>query len=884
MEFIRVKIGGKLISIWRLLILMVVMLVTVVFAEATDKQNWRYHPSFDCTPVKIIDTKEYTYFLVHQQIFNKSIGCYDSPSLTVFFQDKQGECNEIQPLADIADISSFDIRIVEYSQSLNSLIIGYNSGSIDIVSPEGNVKSINKRAIGTYPGENRIGRIISPCYSNDIIVCNEVGYTVIDGIDGCVKFESFLGKSVDAVFPISGKTIMFSENCLYLADDIFPENLSEYKPIPNISSVLWVAPLDERSFVLVRGIAGGNGELLTATLQEEGSLAFTSLCQDQFVAKSDNESVVSRYEGNFIQNRDGYLFYSKSKVWQLLRNENEFWAVKSIPLDRPDSPIGSWDFNTFLTYADRGMFLKRLAPSINSNLEWVNDGEGIRPKAPSVFISTKMDFTSEYGLLLANHGAEQLFPNMSVVTPSLLTSWNGKEWISHSHSYMSEPPRKIRENEKFLSLWNSYKNRYPVSDPTGICVDPMCPDMAIIPSTFGGVIFQNLKQPEEVPIRICSPTDPLASLPGSMPVMRDQNWTSFCSMSAPKFDAASTLWLTYLNFAGSEGKGEGKILLKYFSKEKRRELYKTPIEALPDSDVFGTINIPYYQSPNGFSAVLPFIHADSKNYVVADLQSWNKGLYIVNHKGSLEDCSDDEIKWVQGYITSDGRKIDFIRDWAIVEDPVNGNVIVSYYNGLATFHPSSAVTHDGYIIGEDISVLKSGERVIPSICQVNNIIFDTVGRMWIATNNQGVVCISADRKSVEYRLTAETTPLPTDKVYGIGWNPQTHSLMISTHLGLVEFTPDITTPDSENKDVIIYPNRILPDYSETVCFRNLSVGSTITVRDKKGKEVIQLHSGSSPVLTWDLKDNSGKRLPSGVYKIDIDGTVNPLELIILSPR
>lgn len=219
----------------------------------------------------------------------------------------------------------------------------------------------------------------------------------------------------------------------------------------------------------------------------------------------------------------------------------------------------------------------------------------------------------------------------------------------------------------------------------------------------------------------------------------------------------------------------------------------------------------------------------------------------------------------------------------MIEDPVNGNVIMAYYDGLATFHPSAEVTADGYIYGEDFTLTATGERILPSVCMVTNMTFDTFGRLWIATEDQGVVCLSADRERVEYRLTDATTPLPSDRVYGLGWNPEINSIMISTDSGLVEFTPDVITGNQVDKNISIYPDKVLPDYHGVVFFSNIPAYSSLTIRDKTGKEVVRLHSGSESVMTWDLKDKTDQRVSPGVYLIEHDGEVYPLELLVMSP-
>lgn len=869
----------------RLLLLVIAVLFGVEVNAGDNKKNWRLHPSFDSSPVKIVDTPDITYFLVLQQKYDKSIKNYDTPSMTVFCRDKRMESGNIIPVTDVAVLSSLDICDIEYSIPLNSLIIGYRNGTVDIVEADGVVRNVNLTGNEGYPGMNNIRNIITPSYTDDIIICNDTGYSVIDGKTGIISGEVVFGKPVDALFMTGKRAVLLTEGKIYLCNEKYPDSFDGLDSISNISSVLWAAPLDERSFAYITGSPGTTVQLSVAEIQDDASLKISNLCSDNFTTVPVGQMTGSnRYEGNFIRNRDGYLLYSEAYAWQLYCAEGGAWNAKNIPLDKSMNPIGSWDFDTFITYRDRGTFVNRSARNNGGAIEWTDSEVPCRPLAPGSFITTEMAYSPRYGLFVVNHGNEALFPGLAYISPSLLSCWDGKNWKLYSHAYFSDPPREIKEDEKYISLWHRNKERYPVFDPTGLAIDPISPDIAVFTSTFGGLTFVNLSNPDQTPIRICSPTDPLVTLPGSIAGFPDQNWTSFCALSAPSFDADSTLWFAYINLIGSEEKKEPTFLLKYITKEKRRELY-ADYRSVSVKDLFGTVDVPYYEVPGAYGRMQAFKNRSSRNYLIADMQQWERGLFVINHKGTLYDSSDDEYKRIYGYIDSSGRKIDFTLDWNIIEDPLNGNVIVAYYEGLATFHPSGDVSADGYISGRDFTVSAGGERIIPSVCMVTDMIFDSFGRLWIATQNQGVVCLSVDRKRVEYRLTKSSTPLPSDRVYGLGWNPQTNSLMVSTDLGLAEFTPDISAVNYAGSEILLYPDKITPDYHGGISLCNLPANSTITVRDKNGNNVMQLFPSSDTSLTWDLNDNTGKRIPSGVYTIEIEGKPDAKrELIVSTPK
>ena len=132
---------------------MIAGLLFMVCMCGASAAEWRLHPSFDRTPVRIIDTPENTYFLVHQQIYNKAYGGYDFPSLTLFRYDKNAADRGITPLVHDVSLSSADMRLAAYSPAGHFVIVAYGDGTMDIVDADGRVTVIDDLEKSSAPAE-----------------------------------------------------------------------------------------------------------------------------------------------------------------------------------------------------------------------------------------------------------------------------------------------------------------------------------------------------------------------------------------------------------------------------------------------------------------------------------------------------------------------------------------------------------------------------------------------------------------------------------------------------------------------------------------------------------------------------------------------------------
>ncbi len=855
----------------------VVGIMTFVFS--VNAEEWKLHPSFDRTPLRIIDTPEDTYFLVHQQIYDKSKVGYDFPSLTLFRYNKNATDKGITPLVHDVQLTSADIRMADYSPKGEYLIIVYNDGGIDLIDKDKHLTHIDKLKRYTIPGMAKVASVSFEPSTGDAWIGTDAGYMHVDAVSFTIQDVKVFDRGIDRICKFGDKLVALSGNAAWQSDVVNPLTFNEFKKISSVGSPSIMLPLGENEFAYVYGAPGVTRALMLAKF-DGTNWSVSNLGSDNFYSISANEATVNRYEANFIPNRDGYLLYSTSKAWQIYAPKNgESTRLVSISLDSNPVSLGSWDFSDFWCYRDRGTFVPRHVDfTMDSNATsaaatWTDMQDPIRPNAPAAFICTYMDYSPKYGMLVMNHGQEWHFRNDSPMNPSLLSGCINNSWNVYSHAFVT--PASVDSNDELRSIYNKYINRFPIHDPHGIIVDPINNDWIVSGSMFGGLMLQDMSDIKKNVIKFAAENDLFLDFPGVIPATPQKSWGTLSCFSPASIDNDGTIWAVYVNAFTTN-----RLQLKYLLASDREFLYKTNSLSKLSPSILKTIDFPYTESVMWCCKGLALRHKDNANKVLVCPNTSTSPIIVFDHKGTLDDTSDDSFIQISGVINRFGDQSSFVATSDIVEDPTSGNILLAATSTLFVFNLNSSVTHE-YIYGDVINFLDVLQKEnFPEACQINKVIFDENGNMWVGTDTHGVIGISKDMKTVIGKYNMSNSSLPSNTIYGLLWNPVNKSLMISTKVGLAEVFPDINT----SSDRVSFPrlniSKVLPDYSGNIEIRNLMPQQCIVIKNNAGMEINRILNSNSKVIEWDLKDKNGKRIPSGTYFIQIDN--NLLELVVMS--
>ena len=155
-----------------------------------------------------------------------------------------------------------------------------------------------------------------------------------------------------------------------------------------------------------------------------------------------------------------------------------------------------------------------------------------------------------------------------------------------------------------------------------------------------------------------------------------------------------------------------------------------------------------------------------------------------------------------------------------------------------------------------------------STIDANCIVFDSAGRKYIGTTDNGLFIISADNNTQLQNYTVQNSALLSNNVRGLAIDELTGTLYCATERGLCSVTTDaVTVPSSLNEsNVRVYPNPVSPSYSGMITIDGLTIGAEIKITTATGYVVHQGHTQSA-MYQWDGCDASGNRCASGVYNV-----------------
>lgn len=855
----------------------IVGIMTFVFS--VNAEEWKLHPSFDRTPLRIIDTPEDTYFLVHQQIYDKSKVGYDFPSLTLFRYNKNATDKGITPLVHDVQLSSADIRTVDYSPKGEYLIIVYNDGGVDLIDKDRHLTHIDKLKRYTIPGMAKVTSVSFEPSTGDAWIGTDAGYMHVDAVSFTVQEVKVFDRGIERICRFGDKLVALSENAAWQSNGINPLTFNEFKKISSVGSPSIMLPLGENEFAYVYGAPGSNSPInrvLKLARFDNSSWKVADLGQDSFYSLSNNGALVNRYESNFIPNKDGYLIYSTSKAWQLYApKDGESTKLVSISLDSNPISLGSWDFSNFWSYRDRGTFVPRHAEftmdsnATSASATWTDMQDPIRPDAPAAYICTYMDYSPKYGMLVVNHGIEWTMSGTNIVNPSLLSGLTDK-WSIYSQAYFS--PYILDTNDALRNVYEENINRFPIPDPHGVLVDTDNPDWVISGSMFGGLMFQDLSDVKKNVIKFAAENDLFSDFTGVYSVMPQKSWGTLCCFSPPAIDNNGTLWSIYSNTYTSN-----PLQLTYITSEDRKKLMCSNISEEEAEQYLKKIEFSYPKNVFWCCKVLPLHHKDNDTKIILCPNSYTTSLLLFDHKGTLEDFSDDVCIEILGLESLASERQEFIQILNILEDPQTGDIFLVSSNNIMILNLKSDISQ-GYV-KENINDSEKF-RILENI-PINNLSFDEDGNLWIATNNEGIICLSKEDRSIISRYNTKNSKIPSDCVYALKWNSDYHSLMISTKFGLAEVYPEIITNNSIKSRASVFPCNVLNNYNGNVEIRNIAPFQNVSIIDKNGRIVRVLSNEDSRILDWDLKDSDGRRLPKGIYYINVENGQS-LELTIMS--
>ncbi len=248
------------------------------------------------------------------------------------------------------------------------------------------------------------------------------------------------------------------------------------------------------------------------------------------------------------------------------------------------------------------------------------------------------------------------------------------------------------------------------------------------------------------------------------------------------------------------------------------------------------------------------------------LQLSDRGLVWI--KGSNQNgliVFDAEQKLTTKIDTGDGLPSNSVNSFEINS---NDEVWMGTSRGIGNF-PEASYAFDPF----QVIVPVFGGQLLFDNTEVTSVINDGGNRIWAATS-LGLWLFDKSISTLIHQFNTSNSPLPSNNIQHLTYNPSNGELFISTDQGLVSFRSSSSSSRPLFNDVEIFPNPILPGYDGLVGFKNLTKNTTVKITNINGKLISELISDGG-TASWDLRDLNGKKITTGVYLVflsNLDGS------------
>ncbi len=801
-----------------------ICLFTMIGAKAADINGWTLFNTFDEQIANIYDTPDKAYILAQAQYYNSTVADNNELLFFLFVLDK--DSGEIRAYNPQNFLSNSIIKAANYNAQGHYLLLVYDDYTIDLLYDNGDVNTIT--ALKSYnSGSSKEVRSISfDPELNRAYLATDFGYLILDDKKNEVVTSGIYNEPVDKAIRVADKFVILRNGKLYQDKSTTKHlSLSDYKEADwgGAGTAIELLPLTSEKCVIARSQNGSNNYYVV-----------------DFESNKENPEVYSIGNlGNVkaIENKDGIMFIAGAGLYQLNRD-----ARTPIFLARRSEDItltcGSWDFkNFFLAKPREGIYSVRH----DGNDQWSVTRQAARPNAPAVYRSTSLMYTPQHGMLANTHGIDQNFASRSAINPILLSSLKDQTWTMHGLPYFD----------------NATKNR--LLNPSGMAQDPDNPDIFYFGSTMSGLLRYNIKDMSSL-LHMTTSTD-TPKYPGHVTVQEPYSaWGNAFMLLNPVFDARGNMFIAHLN---TEDINNYYPEIWVWTPEKRRASV-SPETFQP----FTKLKIEGMQA-NVSSIVLPLAHENNKNLLAYfSLNFFKKPMVVYNHNGTLDTDADDKkvLIDVERLEDSDGT-VEFLYIYCAIEDPATGLIWVGTNNGVFTFDPRDSFTNPGVVSRIKVS-RNDGTSLadyLLSGISINNITIDGLGRKWFSLSGGGLVCTSADGKTILQEINSDNSMLPSDIVYASCYNPSNNSMMIATSAGLCEYYLNGQANEAGSSSVRAYPNPVSPDYYGWVTIDGLEEDCLVKIADSGGNIVRELGPASAGRVQWDVCGKDLNRVPSGVY-------------------
>lgn len=790
---------------------------------ASSSSDWTLYNTFDDKIDKVFDTPEKTYFLVQAQAYVPDQTDNNTKLCFLFVRDKEG--GEMRPYNVQNFLSSSLIRMANYNAQKKYLLIVYDNLGIDMLYDDGKAYYISALKNFDSSSTKEVRSISFDPEQNRAYLATDFGFVAINDDKHEVASSGIYNRPIDYIARIGNRLLAVADGNIY-SDNATSNHLSfsDFKPTDwtDGEEVLFMTPLSSKACIISR--------------KHNGTETHFSMTWPD---GQDNPVIVQLgtfLNADFYENNNGILVSMPNRFVAIDRNSAQCQYFTKREQDYGTS-AGSWDLKDFHFAMPREGFYSLRKDSDGG---WTVTGEAVTPNAPAPFRSNNLLYSTRHGMLTGSHGIDQNFSSHLAPNPVLLSGLSNGEWSQMGVPYFDDT-QSLR-----------------VTNPSGMAQDPDNPDVFYFGSVMNGLLRYNIRDFSSL-MHMTSTTDS-PSLPGHVSVREPHSfWSNSFMLLSPVFDKNGNLLVGHVSTESNDGNKYTAELWIWSAEKRKASTSPESFKPFTVAKINGT-------TPSKSLRILPFESSGARNALLFfPVHKYNEPFVVYDHNGTPDDVSDDRQVAISNLSDSDGT-VSFHYIHCATEDPSTGLVWVGTDNGVFYFNPMQQFTNPGSVSRIKVS-RNDGTSLADYLLDgisVNNISIDGKGRKWFSLNGGGLVCTSADGRTILNEITTDNSMLPSDNVYATCYNPDRNSLMVATEGGLAEYHFNGQN-SAAGSDVRVYPNPVRPDYYGWVTIEGLEDDCIVKITDSAGNLVRELGPASGGKVLWDASNARLDRVASGVY-------------------
>lgn len=801
-----------------------VALMAILPAKAASSADWALYNTFDDKVEYVFDTESKTYFLVQAQAYDPASVDNQDKLCFLFTLDK--ESDELRPYNSQNFLSESLIRTAYYNAEKRYLLIVYSDMMIDMLYDNGDVYPIHALKNFTTSSTKEVRSISFDPARDRAYLATDFGYVEINDDKHEVAASGVFGRPIDRMVRAGDFLLATIDGKLYRDDIDSPNRL-----LSDFEETDWAGG-DE----VMNLVALGTDRCLM-TKNNGGSEDFFILTFRPGTVTPVATPIGGLGGASIVENKRGLLLGRNSQIIGIDRTTGERDVVSRRAEDYAVA-VGSWDMrDVYYMKSREGYYSLRRG----SDGGWSVTRDVARPDAPAAFRSNFMRYLPDYGMMVNSHGTDRNFTTHTAPNPILLSSWKNNVWTPLGVPYLA------------------VNQRFRLVNPCGFAQDPDNPDVFYFGSVLNGLLRYNVKDYSSL-LHVTRSND-TPDYPGHVSAHEPYSrWPTAFIMMNPRFDRNGNLVVAHVNTNAKDDKSYTAEIWMWTPENRRAsvspETYR-PFKALK-------VNGP---TPAKSVLALPLESAAARNMVVYfAINDYNEPFVVYDHNGTPEDENDDRQTLLSSLRDQDGT-VSYNYIYCAVEDPQTGLVWVGTNNGVFTMNPAQQFSEVGVVSRIKVS-RNDGTSLADYLLDgigVNDISIDGSGRKWFSLGGGGIVCTSADGRTILQEITSDNSMLPSDNVYASAYDPSRNSMMLSTEAGLCEYFLSGSAGGGSGSSVRAYPNPVRPDYYGWVTIDGLDEDCIVKITDSAGNIVRELGSASGGQVQWDACNSRLEKVASGVY-------------------